>query len=170
MHQRVVELLSVLPTVQVIHFHTFQNTYSHLSGFVSGSIINLQAGTAAPNINAALAENHLVLAIDSLMTVPHNKKIIRASWNQCADQHECLTAHILGLIHDYGGQVRPQLGLVLNQFPSIPIGVISFFQIVAGKQMAIALENRPDLNPLLTIQTGTAANTGCLFVLIHTAD
>src|SRR5690554_5710289 len=119
MHQRVVEFLSVLPPVQVVHFHTFQNTHSHLSGFISGSIINLQAGTTASNINTALAENHLVLAIDSLMTVPYDKQIVWTRWHQRADQHECLTAHVLGLIHNYSGQVRTKLRLVLNQFAGI---------------------------------------------------
>ncbi|MNE99016.1 hypothetical protein D3C80_1976290 [compost metagenome] len=69
--------VGILTAIKIVHGHTLKHTNRDLSGFIRSTVIHFEAGTTTSNVDTALAQYHLVLAINALVTIPDNEQIVR---------------------------------------------------------------------------------------------
>ena len=120
------------------------------------------------DVDTAAPHYHPVAAVDSLVAVAGDEKVITSRGSDGPNQRKGLSAHVLGFIHDDGGIAAA--GTVFSeQCGGIPVGIVHFLQAALSELCAVLLEYRPYPDTSAAAKTRAAPDAGhaTVFLLAH---
>ena len=140
--QRPDPLVVVGAAIEIIDITPSKQICRPPAGLFRSAVVEAQLAGASTDVDTAAPHYHPVAAVDSLVAVAGDEKVITSRGSDGPNQRKGLSAHVLGFIHDDGGIAAA--GTVFSeQCGGIPVGIVHFLQAALSELCAVLLEYRP---------------------------